>query len=686
MKLIIFKSKIINYFILSIGFCFLFTQCTPKAVEKTSLQATYPEMINYHFMPETPKAKAVPFADLGAWHGIHLPEKEHQQLGVTGPYLLGEFRYAAPYLTNFNIEVEGRLHDFTAIHSTSFPGLFAFGAQSEQIEVKMEVFYISDRSHLSLVEVKNTSNQKLAIKPIWQGRVFAPFSIGRHDQKLEIETTNGRLFVSFQQDEKFDFNLTHDTVYSTVYEEVITLAPGEKTTFSAALTYLPYKEVNQKELDFVSEALTHPQTLRSANENRWNNYLTNTIRTDLTDYSYVPVKALQTLITNWKTPTGDLQHQGVVPSMAVSYFYGFWAWDSWKHAVALVQFDTQLAKDQIRTMFDYQDEAGMIADCVYPDSSENNWRDTKPPLASWAVDEVFKATGDSAFVLEMLPKLIKYHDWWYQYRDIDQNGLCEYGSTDGTLIAAKWESGMDNAVRFDDSKMLANKTAAWSMNQESVDLNAYLYLEKKLLAKLLSLAGKDAEASAYLSSAAQLKEAISNSFYNEDLGFYFDREMPSNEHIKAAGPEGWTPLWCGIATPEQARKVAAVMLDTNRFNTFVPLPTLDASHPQFTYNGYWRGTVWLDQVYFGISALRRNGMTTEADQLTLKVFQNLKGLSTDGAIYENYDPHTGEPLEAPNFSWSAAHLLMLYHELGKTPHMNDVFTPKYAGVSTPPLR
>ena len=34
--------------------------------------------------------------------------------------------------------------------------------------------------------------------------------------------------------------------------------------------------------------------------------------------------------------------------------------------------------------------------------------------------------------------------------------MCEYGSTDGTLEAAAWESGMDNAIRFDDAMMLKN--------------------------------------------------------------------------------------------------------------------------------------------------------------------------------------------------------------------------------------
>ena len=68
----------------------------------------------------------------------------------------------------------------------------------------------------------------------------------------------------------------------------------------------------------------------------------------------------------------------------------------------------------------------------------------------------------------MYPKLKKYHNWWYENRDHDKDGLAEYGSTDGSLIAAKWESGMDNAVRFDDSKILKNKDNAYSLDQESL--------------------------------------------------------------------------------------------------------------------------------------------------------------------------------------------------------------------------
>ena len=45
--------------------------------------------------------------------------------------------------------------------------------------------------------------------------------------------------------------------------------------------------------------------------------------------------------------------------------------------------------------------------------------------------------------------------------------------------------------------------------------------------------------------------------------------------------------------------------------------------------------------------------------LTTKLWQNADGLLTNKEIRENYHPITGKGLNAKNFSWSAAHILML---------------------------
>jgi putative isomerase len=405
-----------------------------------------------------------------------------------------------------------------------------------------------------------------------------------------------------------------------------------------------------------------------ANTQRWNGYLSKLIENgneylDTAMYKRLAVKSVETLISNWRSPAGALRHNGVFPSTAYQGFYGFWSWDSWKHAVAIARFDEFLAKESIRSMFDFQNASGMIADCVYHDSTENNWRDTKPPLAAWAVWNVFEATGDTGFVKELYPKLLKYHNWWYKYRDNNQNGLCEYGSTDGTVIAAKWESGMDNAVRFDHSAIRKNANGEWSLDQESVDLNVYLQQEKVYLSKLAAVAVTSDDQQRFAKEAEDLSVRIRKYFWSDEGKYFMDYNYLAQTFVPSYGPEGWIPLWAGVASREQAREIAGIMTNKNHFNTRVPLPTIDVSNPAFDpENGYWRGPVWLDQLYFGVEGLRKYGYEKDASEMTNSLLKNAEGLLGQGPIRENYHPVTGAGLNAGHFSWSAAMIIMLLSE------------------------
>lgn len=309
------------------------------------------------------------------------------------------------------------------------------------------------------------------------------------------------------------------------------------------------------------------------------------------------------------------------------------------------------------------DEFGFIADCIYRDTiiENHNFRNTKPPLSAWAVWEIFKESKDTGFITELYPKIKKQHEWWYQYRDHDKDGLCEYGSTDGTLTAAKWESGMDNAVRFDNNKILKNSDDAFSLNQESVDLNAYLFAEKRFLIKIANELGLIEEAKQFESDASRLKNKIQNQFFDAESGWFYDTSIDGKEFIQVMGCEGWIPLWAKAALPEQAEAVKKNMLNPELFNTKVPFQTLSASHSEFNPDGgYWRGPNWLDQAYFGVIGLKNYGYNIEARNATYKLIHNADGVMENGpAIRENYNPVTGEGLEAHNFSWSAAHYLLL---------------------------
>ena len=240
-----------------------------------------------------------------------------------------------------------------------------------------------------------------------------------------------------------------------------------------------------------------------------------------------------TLQNNWRIPAGEIKYEGLFPSYHYKWFNGFWSWDSWKHAVGLAFYTVDLAKKQVKLMFEFQNEDGFVADCVYRDTTieNHNYRDTKQPLSAWAVVKIYETDKDINFVKELYPKLKKYHYWWYANRDHDQDGLCEYGSTDGSLVAAKWESGMDNAIRFDDSTIVKNSEGAYSLNQESVDLNAYLYAEKKYLILLANALNHTDDVERYTLEAKKLKNVIQKQFYDSKDGWFYDTNLEGTHFI-----------------------------------------------------------------------------------------------------------------------------------------------------------
>ncbi|MCW7551240.1 hypothetical protein NX722_01005 [Endozoicomonas gorgoniicola] len=75
---------------------------------------------------------------------------------------------------------------------------------------------------------------------------------------------------------------------------------------------------------------------------------------------------------------------------------------------------------------------------------------------------------------------------------------------------------------------------------------------------------------------------------------------------------------------------------------------------------YWRGRVWVDQVYFGLQGLANYGFHDDVQTQMNKILENAEGLLEDGAIRENYNPETGAVQGATNFGWSAAHFYMMY--------------------------
>lgn len=626
----------------------------------------YVDVLDLHGAPKTPTDRSFNiFFDAGSWHGYSLPPAGDAATGFSGPFVhsLGEGRWTGSRFAQLALQdaADHRQVVLSPLRSHAAPGYLVRDFSAPGLTVRQTLFFANSWHALVRIELESTTARDIDLAV--EGRAMP-------GEDVRFATEGDALVQTFaHSNSKLATRIHADGVAAG---RASSSGAGYRIALDQPLRLKP----NRPAVVFVDQSLVYDvrvdrpapvdyATAWARNRARWSGYLKSARAAHLAGLPdatarYVFVKAMLTLLGNWRAARGDLRHDGVIPSYSNADFNGFWAWDSWKHAAALARFAPELARDQIRAMFDYQAVDGMIPDCVFLDKANDNWRDTKPPLATWATLKVYEATGDVAFLAELYDRLVRYHRWWFQARDHDHDGLAEYGSTDGTKVAAKWESGMDNAVRFDAVAMLRNGEGAWSMDQASVDLNAYLYREKLGLAQIAAILGKTQDHDQWLKEAAAMKVRIQSRMFDPARGYFFDARLGRRGLVHVYGPEGWTPLWAGVASPDQARAVARVMLDPARFSTLMPFPTLAADDPRLSpIKGYWRGPVWLDQAYFGVEALRRYGYGRQADEMTRRLVIRAKGLTQQAPMYENYDPLTGQGYQSANFSWSAASYLLL---------------------------
>lgn len=713
------------------------------------------------------------FSDLGAWHGYYLHDKSATDLygGFAGPVIIAE-EYPvnlSDSINKINLEkiTAAGIESIDLTKATTqeiyYPGRLEQIYDLKDLTLKLKLIFGTNRTALIETVIENKTDEELKLNVSWDGHLFTYYTNPNNKMGTTLTKENNGIRVNFEtirstwnymttEENSFDIVLNEDDITTEISDDLLsyTITRNEPVVIDANSKYETYQtqsftyttDERTTEKQNVVDLLENPDKYFEENNNRWQGYV-DTIFKNKTNvnenYQKAAVKSIETLMTNWFSPAGAIKHDGIVPSMSYKWFIGMWAWDSWKQVVATTYFNEELAKNNVRALFDYQitsddtvrpQDAGAIIDCIFYNQNEDrggdggNWneRNSKPALAAWAVENVYRQTGDKEFLKEMYPKLVAYHNWWYTNRDIDQNGIAEYGGmvhetcydwtgygyeigqvvdgfgtvndqgfvldTNGERIvcpeagieAAAWESGMDNATRFDregngpDDKGIEIYTVrndshdpiGYVINQESVDLNAYLYAEKGFLKSMAEELGYNADAEKYTKEAKQLQEYINENMYDEETGFYYDVQTNEDGSVKkllvnrGKGTEGWIPLWAKAATKEQAAKVVENMIDENKFNTFVPFPTASKDNDKYDPEKYWRGPVWLDQALYAVEALQNYGYNDEAKEVTIKLFDHSKGLLGDGPIHENYNPETGEGLHTKNFSWSASAFYLLY--------------------------
>ena len=292
------------------------------------------------------------------------------------------------------------------------------------------------------------------------------------------------------------------------------LGNGQTITLYTAYTHVLDQADNTAESAKLADIMAHPVDYMNASAKRWEEYLAKGLSNSsaTAEQERVAVKAMETLNANWRGEAGSIKTDTVTPSVTAPYFSGnlTWPWDTWKQAYAMAHFNPDVAMDNIRTVFQFQIQAddvlrpwdkGYLLDVVgynlsaerfdamaaagqdmsgYAGSGVSNWneRNTKPSLAAWAVWEVYTALKDEyhreadahAWLEEMYPKLVAYHQWWLNARDTNKNGIPEYGAAKdpvhtiypadlGSVDPVDWDDAKLNEMKF--QYKTADSNGAW---------------------------------------------------------------------------------------------------------------------------------------------------------------------------------------------------------------------------------
>ena len=389
----------------------------------------------------------------------------------------------------------------------------------------------------------------------------------------------------------------------------------------------------------------------------------------------------------WAEPYGSFKHPCIVVTKNSSYPSQLWDWGNWANNIALRQIATyqskenELIKHEIGSVLNFLNEQkadGSIEIAIFP-NKEHDFASTMPhknvhkPVLAQHVAFISKYVSDVEWIREIYPKLKAFISYY-------ENN-------------AKHESGL--FYFFDDFAIGVDNDPATFYRPEnssaSIFLNSLMYKELGAMAHLGALIGNTDDAKYYETRQNELKSAINEHCYDEKDGMYYScdinlRPIDKGVLLHSGAPRHYStliqrlgcwssflPLWAGIPTPEQAKRIVEEnLLDEKAFWGKYGVRSLSKYEKMYRLVGTgnpssWQGGVWILSNYFVFKALLRYGYKHEADELATKTLDLLdRDLRKNGAFHEYYDPETGEGLFNKGFSsWNLLAFNMLDYLDGK---------------------
>jgi putative isomerase len=388
---------------------------------------------------------------------------------------------------------------------------------------------------------------------------------------------------------------------------------------------------------------------------------------------------------------GILLHPSIACSLpGKQYSTNLWDWDTLWTTRALFRFAT-IANDpafhrdvgvhavgSFLNFLDHQSDEGRISimldvtdadpfGTLKPDRprSQNQAKPVFGQLALLIAEEI----GSAEWLAPHFDKLLRFYASW----------VADNQSSVGLLV---W--GNDVAIGNDNDPTTFGRPFFSSAN---LLLNCLFYQDLKAGAELARRLRRSADQDRLSAQARTLGERIQKYCWDPRDKFYYtvdvqcvDRRKELLPHIRPGMDMSWQclplrvqtftgflPLWCALATPEQALALVRTnYLADDRFRGDWGVRSLSSKETMYCMDfssdpSNWLGPVWIIVNYFVWKGLKNSGFPGEASKLADKTLRLLAtDLAAHGSLNEYYHPDTGQALSHKGFmDWNLLVLEML---------------------------
>lgn len=356
---------------------------------------------------------------------------------------------------------------------------------------------------------------------------------------------------------------------------------------------------------------------------------------------------------------GILYNSEIQNLLLTGYDYvQFYDWDLYfENLFQVYNGEVRFCFSNLSAFFACQEDNGFIKRSfgTYEYGSDHMFK----PFVAQTVYLGMKNYRNINFLTKYYDNIVRYEYAWYELFDKDNNLLCVWNNAD--------HSGMDNQT----SRVLEG------LVDEGVDLNCYLYREFVALSELAKMLGKPIDARKFSQRADDIKVAINKYLWDEESGFYYDRNEKTGQLNMVKGISGFIPLFSEIASRKQAKRlVYEHLLCEDEFWSKYPVCTLAMNEPNFNSEGSqppsgycnWNGTTWIPINYMIFHGLMKYGYMKVAKDVAYKTFE-LVCMKNKPYLREYYSSQTGEGYgRNPFYGWSSlAYIMPLEYEFKYSP-------------------